>query len=69
MISVYYEEEIMKFTSCQVTGIPLDLWKKFRQQAIDLELSCNKRILQLIEDAVAMKTAGDNAIDADSIEK
>jgi len=59
VILVYYKEEIMKFTSCQVTGIPLDLWKKFRQQAIDLELSCNKRILQLIEDAVARHDMGE----------
>ena len=59
----------MKCTSCQVTGIPLALWKKFHQQAIDLELSCNKRILQLIEDAVAIRTASDNSIDVASIEK
>ena len=59
VILVYYKEAIMKFTSCQVTGIPLDLWKKFRQQAIDLEVSCNKRILQLIEDAVARQEMGE----------
>jgi hypothetical protein len=58
----------MKCTSCQVTGIPLDLWKKFRQQAIDLELSCNRRILQLIEKAVLAETTHDSSVDTYAFE-
>jgi hypothetical protein len=40
-------------TSCQVTKIPLITWKVFRKQCIEAEVSCNKRLLQLIEADVA----------------
>jgi hypothetical protein len=59
----------MKEASCQISGIKLALWKKFRQMCIEEELPANKKLLQLIEEAVSMKTAGDNSIDTASIEK
>ena len=59
----------MKEASCQINGIKLTLWKKFRQMCIEEELPANKKLLQLIEEAVAMKTAGDKSIDVASIEK
>jgi hypothetical protein len=64
----------MKETSCQIIGIERNLWKKFRQMCIEEELPANKKLLQLIEKAVATKTPGDehsdeHSIDADSIEK
>lgn len=51
----------MKTTSCQVIGISLSIWKQFRQKCISDEISCNKRLLQLIEESVASeKPAGES---------
>ena len=41
------------YTSCQITGIKREIWKRFRQICIMDGISANKKLVRMIEDVVA----------------
>jgi len=47
------EEASMNLVSCQIIGIPKEIWKLLRQECIEQEISVNKKLLQLITEEVA----------------
>ena len=48
----------MDLVSCQIIGIPKEIWKLLRQECIEQEISVNKKLLQLITEEVARQQGG-----------
>ena len=36
-------------SSCQITGIPSEVWRTFRRLCLDEGISANRKLLQVIE--------------------
>ncbi len=44
--------------SCQITGIPSDVWLAFRRMCLEEGISANRKLLQIIEAEVGMLDGG-----------
>ena len=45
-------------SSCQITGIPQEVWRAFRRMCLEEGISANRKLLQIIEAQVKLAEGG-----------